>query len=830
MSLLLLFKSAAPVAPPAPSTPAVVPSPVVEIDFTGNPTATYADIHQGADGVVSFWRMNSTTTFLDERLANSGTLVSTPSLVSGPYTYDSDQALAFDGSSDSAYVISSPSLTTQSQFSIAGWLNLPSLPASTKDIVSKRGSWLLRVTSAGKLVWTLKDDTSTVSVTSNTVLATNTWYHVTGIYTDTEAQLYINAVLDNSAAYSSGLGLDSLPIVFAGTPSATAPTYQSTQSGSSGGEPLFVTKPTSTAAGDLLIAHTDINDTSVVLTSNNNFIPLADINFASGTRTRLYYKIATASEPATYTWTTSGNSPTNVHISRITGANPIWPFASRCFVQQQAEGTTHVTGPHVPDTPNTLALAFFSLDNPGTWTSAFGAEAYDTGNNAMYYAQQASEAALEVTATSSSSALSNTGLLFVQGTGVDEVACSLKDWAYWSRSLTAQEIARNYSSRDSGEGTWTNVSTSVRNFDVSSTARQYELDQMEAGTMSLVLRDEDRSFDPANGSSPYAPNVVPVRRIRGRTTYQGTVYDLWHTYIERWPPQNAQLGYQEIGITAVDGFDALALAQVTGTLAVGYSGAQIDALLDKALWPKDKRDIEQGQYVMAGQTLSSAALGAIQEIAASERGIFFVDSAGIATFHDSAHRGSFPRSTSSQATFVDSHLGTGIVYQDLEPSFDKDKIVNDWTVVPDSSTFGAADQQQVDASSVARYWRRSSSRSTRLASNADALSQAGNLLNETSQPAQRFDSITVLPTTTAAYVTCLGLRISDRVTVVRGTGLQWDGDVLTKDCFIEARKISARPVAPWTFTFSLSPVSAGNYRATIIRDGPVSYWRMDTQS
>jgi len=268
---------------------------------------------------------------------------------------------------------------------------------------------------------------------------------------------------------------------------------------------------------------------------------------------------------------------------------------------------------------------------------------------------------------------------------------------------------------------------------------------------------------------------------------------------------------------------------VSGAVEVGYSGSQINELLDKALWPKAARAIEQGQYVMAAQTLTNArALASIQEIAASERGIFFIDQSGIATFHDSAHRGSFPRSTTSQVTFTDAHTSTGIFYQDLRPSFDKDRIVNHWQVSPDSSVFASATQEQEDPAAIAKYWRRSGTRSTKLASNADAYTQAGNLLNETANPAQRFDSIVVMPTTTAAYQACLGLKVSDRVTVIRGLVTGWDGSVLTKDCFIEAAAITARPNAPWTFTFALSPVSSGNYYSTIMRDGPVSYWRMDT--
>ena len=813
-----------------------IPVPTIEIAFTGNPTATYADIQYGQDGSVSFWRMNSATTFFDELAVNNGTIIGTPTTTASPYSYDTDLALQFDGSADGAYVTSSLGLVSKSDMTAAGWLRIDSLPAGTRDIVAKRGAWVLQVTSAGKLVWTLKDDTSTATVTSNTTLVAGTWYHVAAVYDSASILLYINGVLDVTTAYSAGWEAGTNPIRFAQTPSSMAPTWQSSTTASGIGTTATGTKPASVASGDFLLAyiHAGVNSQPTITTAPSGWTLLESRPNSGGGQfiaTALYYKVAGGSEPASYSWDISTNVTWIATVTRITGvdtlapiANPVWSTATN--------GTSHPAGSHTPDVDNALVMGFFSIEAPAAWTVT-GTERYDTANGsnsaALSTETVASPTATAVTGTSD---LSDPGAAYwvaLAGGTPTYATVSMKDWSFSDVARTASDVARDYAARSSGVTTWTNVTTSVRQFDVQGASRQYELDQMEAGTTRLVLKDENRYFDPANASSPYAPNVVPMRRIRGSTSYLGTVYDLWYTYIERWPPLYRALGYQEIDLTSVDGFDGLALAEVSGTLDVGFSGAQIDALLDKALWPKDKRALDTGQYVMAGQTLSgSKALAAIQEIANSERGIFFLDQTGVATFHDSAHRGTSVRSTTSQVTFIDSHSASGIFYQGLTPSFDKDKIVNEWMVVPDSSVFGAEAQSQVDPASVAQHFLRSGSRSTRLASNADALAQAGNLLNETSQPGLRFDSIKVLPTTTAAYQACLNLRISDRVTVIRGTTSGWDGPVITKDCFIEARQISVEPSKPWQFTFALSPVSLGNYYATIMRDGPVSYWRMDT--
>ena len=307
------------------------------------------------------------------------------------------------------------------------------------------------------------------------------------------------------------------------------------------------------------------------------------------------------------------------------------------------------------------------------------------------------------------------------------------------------ESASIYYSKDSGEGTYTNVKSNVRHFSTTGPKRQYELNRMEASNSDVLLRDFSHDFDPGDSTSIYSPNVIPVRRIRLKATWNSTTYPVLKEFIERWPPQGGEaVDYQEIAVTSVDGFDLMSQARVTGTLPVGYSGSQIDALLDKAFWPTADRALDTGQFVMAAVDLGTGtdALSMIQEIADSERGVFFIDNAGIATFHDAAHRGSQSRSTTSQATFADDVSGSAIIYQDLSPSADKDLIINDWTVSPDTSSFQSAPQRLTDWASVAKYGLRSQTRSTRLASNAAALEQAGNLLNETAGFAIRFDSMT----------------------------------------------------------------------------------------
>lgn len=66
--------------------------------------------------------------------------------------------------------------------------------------------------------------------------------------------------------------------------------------------------------------------------------------------------------------------------------------------------------------------------------------------------------------------------------------------------------------------TWTDLSARFRSFNVNR-GRQRELDRFGAGRCRITLANEDRALDPTYAASPYYPNVVPMRRVRIRTTW-----------------------------------------------------------------------------------------------------------------------------------------------------------------------------------------------------------------------------------------------------------------------------------------------------------------------
>jgi concanavalin A-like lectin/glucanase superfamily protein len=119
---------------------------------------------------------------LDVMNHNTLSVTGTPTLVTGALTEDPDQALTFTGPTSFASAGDSTSLSITGSLSIELFLNLGSLPGSTLDIVRKTGSYAVQVDTSGHVLFVVTGASSNVTVTSNTTLQTNAWYHLVCVY------------------------------------------------------------------------------------------------------------------------------------------------------------------------------------------------------------------------------------------------------------------------------------------------------------------------------------------------------------------------------------------------------------------------------------------------------------------------------------------------------------------------------------------------------------------------------------------------------------------------------------------------------------------------
>lgn len=115
--------------------------------------------------------------------------------------------------------------------------------------------------------------------------------------------------------------------------------------------------------------------------------------------------------------------------------------------------------------------------------------------------------------------------------------------------------------------------------------KQYELDAIQAGTMNLMLSNNDGALNPGNAASPYFPQVQVNTPARLLATWPpppdpgSRTYSVWRGFIERWPSSLTPARYQ---VTNTTGTDVYALLT---TLMQSLPRAEILVDVPYAYWP-----------------------------------------------------------------------------------------------------------------------------------------------------------------------------------------------------------------------------------------------------
>jgi hypothetical protein len=402
--------------------------------------------------------------------------------------------------------------------------------------------------------------------------------------------------------------------------------------------------------------------------------------------------------------------------------------------------------------------------------------------------------------------------------GYNAGGLSIDETAYWVGQLTPQQLSdiagrANPSSFVYPNYVWTamdggTVSSPVpRLAQGLSTARgrQTEREQPTAGQVSATVEDTLRALEPDYPASPYYPNVINNRYARLRATVSPTTYDLMRFFIPDWNP-GWTLRRAYLTLAGTDLLGVLGTWPLSGSFQQQQTGARINAVLDRVGWPTAARAIDAGTQTVAAETVvGGGTLTYLQLIAQSDNGLFFIDAAGNAVFHDSAHRTTATRSTVPQAVFGDGGPSTTeLPYVSVAYNKPADEIWNQVTV-----KYGAAGDQSVTVSdyvSQRRGVKVLPDRETRLVTAAAATSLATLILARYKDPAARFTQVVIEPARyPGLWAKALGLEISDRVIMkARRPG---GGAAISKDCWIEAvgHQISFDP-NKWVTTLALTTV------------------------
>jgi RHS repeat-associated protein len=177
-------------------------------------------------------------------------------------------------------------------------------------------------------------------------------------------------------------------IAFRAATSATAagitPAFRSAASAATTGAALTITRPSGVAANDVLIASLGVTPSTVAIVAPSGWTLVRRMDNAGPIANTLavYYKVASASEPASYAWGVSGSGFTVGGVQAFTGIDTTAPIESENG-QATASATTHATPSLTTSMANAMVVTSHAFASARTWTPPSGmTESFDQPSGA----------------------------------------------------------------------------------------------------------------------------------------------------------------------------------------------------------------------------------------------------------------------------------------------------------------------------------------------------------------------------------------------------------------------------------------------------------------
>ncbi len=155
------------------------------------------------------------------------------------------------------------------------------------------------------------------------------------------------------------------------TGSAIALRAVSSGSNNASATSIVLNRPAGTLAGDVMLASLDVRGTSTV-TAPAGWTLIRTDTYTSSLRMHVYWRLATGSDPATWTWTFSGSRLAAGVIHAYSGVNATTPIDASGGQPAAAPSPTS-TAPSITTTvANTMLVAFYANLANTTWTPPAG--------------------------------------------------------------------------------------------------------------------------------------------------------------------------------------------------------------------------------------------------------------------------------------------------------------------------------------------------------------------------------------------------------------------------------------------------------------------------
>jgi hypothetical protein len=162
------------------------------------------------------------------------------------------------------------------------------------------------------------------------------------------------------------------------TPTATPASSITFRSAASAGAPsgtltLTISKPSGTAAGDVMVAGIAVRPSTATITppSGWTLVRRIDNSNSNSNSLAIYTKVAGGSEPASYNWTFSTSTGSVGGILTFSGVNTATPVDVENG-QNTANGLSHASPDVTTTVANTMLVTFHGFSSAATWTPPTG--------------------------------------------------------------------------------------------------------------------------------------------------------------------------------------------------------------------------------------------------------------------------------------------------------------------------------------------------------------------------------------------------------------------------------------------------------------------------
>jgi hypothetical protein len=363
-----------------------------------------------------------------------------------------------------------------------------------------------------------------------------------------------------------------------------------------------------------------------------------------------------------------------------------------------------------------------------------------------------------------------------------------------------------------GVGTFAGSETPALVVDLSDVTRQITItrgrsiqqDTYQAGTATVRVYDPNSYFSPQNTSSPYYPNVVPLRKLRVSATADGITHWLFSGYTTDYKysyDQAENMGY--VDIICSDAFRLFNMAQIAtvdGATAGQTTGTRIGKILDTMQFPNSLRQISTGSTTcQADPATVRSGLDCLKNAAFTEQGALYVNADGALVFKS---RDEVVGSLGE--TPIEFNQTTGIPYANLQFALDDKLIINN----ADFTKVSGTTQTVANAASITKYFPHGIVQQNLIAeTDAQVLDIAKIYVATRAETTIRIDAMTVdLQDTDVPTATMLGL---DYFSNLRITNVQPDNSTIVKTLQCQGLAWNITPNSMVVTITTLEPIVEG---------------------